>query len=55
MQGEGQGGQQAEQSRPSQLSCQTGAANSEPDIRTGLTNYPSAPSAVWGVCEGECM
>lgn len=56
--GEGQGGQQAERSRPSQLSCQTGAANAEPDIGTGLTNYPGAPSAVWGVrvrvsaCEG---
>lgn len=54
-QGEGQGGQQAERCRPSQLSCQTALPRRSQTSGTGLTNYPSAPSAVWGSCEGECM
>ena len=40
---------------PSQLSRQTGAARAEPDTGNRFNQLPSAPSAVWGACEGECV
>lgn len=48
MQGEGQGGQQAERCRPSQLSCQTGAANAEPDIGNRFNQLPKRPICCLG-------
>lgn len=46
--GEGQGGQQAERCRPSQLSCQTGGASAEPDIGNRFHQLPARPICCLG-------